>query len=196
MAFYIYDMLNILLEEKFAMAYDQYGIIPEQLFQVFTEQASFVIWCYQPDLVHVVIIPWFIASWLSKLNQQKQNYLMYSNWRGQLNKTKIQYKKLFTNNKKIISFLTILLFDIYKMLYMTGNCWNIAGINQCSVCFRDNVPLMESGLFTLTEWEYLSFVADRDHKVHPTIPLLRHQSCLLLGGTADPGGQHCTGGFW
>lgn len=75
----------------------------------------------------VVIIPWFIASWLSKLNQQKQNYLMYSNWRGQLNKTKIQYKKLFTNNKKIISFLTILLFDIYKMLYMTGQlliyCW-------------------------------------------------------------------------
>lgn len=90
MAFYIYDMLNILLEEKFAMAYDQYGIIPEQLFQVFLEQASFVIWCYQPDLVHVVIIPWFIVSWLSKLNQQKQNYLMYSNGRGQLNKTKIQ----------------------------------------------------------------------------------------------------------
>lgn len=25
MAFYIYDMLNILLEEKFAMAHDQYG---------------------------------------------------------------------------------------------------------------------------------------------------------------------------
>lgn len=52
---------------------------------------------------------------------------MYSNWRGQLNKTKIQYKKLFTNNKKIISFLTILLFDIYKMLYMAGQllkyCW-------------------------------------------------------------------------
>lgn len=39
MAFYIYDMLNILLEEKFAMAYDQYGIIPEQLFQVFPKQA-------------------------------------------------------------------------------------------------------------------------------------------------------------
>lgn len=127
MAFYIYDMLNILLEEKFAMAYDQYGIIPKQLFQVFSEQAGFVIWCYQPDLVHVVIIPWFIASWLSKLNQQKQNYLIYSNGRGQLNKTKIQYKKLFTNNKKIISFLTILLFDIYKMLYMAGQllkyCW-------------------------------------------------------------------------
>lgn len=47
---------------------------------------------------------------------------MYSYERGQLNRTKIQYKKLFTNNKKIISFLTILLFDtcIYKMLYMTG----------------------------------------------------------------------------
>lgn len=57
MAFYIYDMLNILLEEKFAMAYDQYGIIPAELFQVFSEQAGFVIWCYQPDLVHVVIIP-------------------------------------------------------------------------------------------------------------------------------------------
>lgn len=44
MAFYIYDMLNILLEEKFAMAHDQYRIIPEQLFQVFPEQAGFVIW--------------------------------------------------------------------------------------------------------------------------------------------------------
>ena len=36
--------------------------------------------------------------------------------------------------------------------------------------------------------------SDGDDKVHPAVPVFCHQPRLLLGGAADPRGQHSTGG--